>query len=67
VIDMTGLRRVGEMRAGRVTVQAGALWSEVLDADLLSAAGQQPLAPASLAAERADELIQAIREDRDRS
>jgi prevent-host-death family protein len=35
-------------------------------ADLLCAAGQQPLARAGLSAERADELVQAMREDRDR-
>lgn len=36
-------------------------------ADLLAAAGQQPLAPTGLSAERADELVQAVREARDRS
>lgn len=36
-------------------------------ADLLAAAGRQSLAPAGLAAERADELIHAVREARDRS
>ncbi len=35
--------------------------------DLLSAAGQQPLAPAGLSAERADELVRTVREARDRS
>ncbi|MGH3904130.1 MAG: type II toxin-antitoxin system Phd/YefM family antitoxin [Pseudonocardiaceae bacterium] len=35
--------------------------------DLLSAAGQQPLASAGLSAERADELVRAVREARDRS
>lgn len=35
--------------------------------DLLSTAGQQPLASASLSAERADELVRAVREARDRS
>lgn len=34
VIDMTGLNRVGAVRGGRVEVQAGALWSDVLDAGL---------------------------------
>ncbi len=36
-------------------------------ADLLAAAGQQSLAPAGLSAQRADELIQAVRNARDRS
>jgi len=36
-------------------------------ADLLAAAGQQALASASLSAERANELVQTIREARDRS
>lgn len=36
-------------------------------ADLLAAAGQQPLAPAGLSAERADELVAAVRETRRRS
>jgi 3-oxoacyl-[acyl-carrier-protein] synthase III len=36
-------------------------------ADLLAAAGQQPLATAGISAERADELIQAVRDARDRS
>lgn len=36
-------------------------------ADLMAAAGQQPLAPAGLSAERADELVHAVRETRDRS
>lgn len=35
--------------------------------DLLSAAGQQPLASAGVSAERADELVRAVREARDRS
>lgn len=35
--------------------------------DLLAAAGQQPLASAGLSAERADELVRAVREARDRS
>ncbi|MGH3796253.1 MAG: FAD-binding protein [Pseudonocardiaceae bacterium] len=34
VIDMACLDQVGEVRAGVVTVQAGALWSQVLDAAL---------------------------------
>lgn len=34
--------------------------------DLLAAAGQQPLASASLSAKRADELVRTIREARDR-
>ncbi|MGH4023237.1 MAG: FAD-binding protein [Pseudonocardiaceae bacterium] len=34
VLDMTGLHQLGEVRDGRITVQAGALWSEVLDATL---------------------------------
>ncbi|MGQ0778735.1 MAG: type II toxin-antitoxin system Phd/YefM family antitoxin [Pseudonocardiales bacterium] len=34
--------------------------------DLLAAAGQQPLASASLSAERADELVRTVREARDR-
>lgn len=34
VIDMAGLTRMGDVRAGMITVQAGALWSEVLDAAL---------------------------------
>jgi len=35
-------------------------------ADLLTAAGQQPLAAPGLAAERADERVHAIRDARDR-
>lgn len=35
--------------------------------ELLSTAGQQPLAPAGLPAQRADELIRLLREARDRS
>lgn len=35
VLDMAGLNRLGEVRDGRITMQAGALWSEVLDATLL--------------------------------
>lgn len=35
--------------------------------DLLSVAAQQPLAPAGLPAERADELIRTLRDARDRS
>lgn len=34
VIDMAGLTRMGDVSAGVVTVQAGALWSDVLDATL---------------------------------
>ena len=34
VIDMAGLDRVSDVRADRVTAQAGALWGEVLDATL---------------------------------
>ncbi len=34
VIDMAGLSLVSEVRAGRVTAQGGALWSEVVDAAL---------------------------------
>lgn len=34
VLDMAGLHRLGEVRGGRITVQAGARWSEVLDATL---------------------------------
>ncbi|MGH4015379.1 MAG: FAD-binding protein, partial [Pseudonocardiaceae bacterium] len=34
VIDMARLNQVGEVRAGRVTAQAGALWADVLDAAL---------------------------------
>ncbi|MGH3902612.1 MAG: FAD-binding protein [Pseudonocardiaceae bacterium] len=34
VIDMAALNQVGDVRGGQVTVQAGALWSEVLDATL---------------------------------
>lgn len=34
VIDMAGLDLVSDVRADRVTVQAGALWSDVLDATL---------------------------------
>lgn len=36
-------------------------------ADLLAAAGQQTLPPAGLSAERADELVAAVRETRHRS
>ncbi|MGH4015548.1 MAG: type II toxin-antitoxin system Phd/YefM family antitoxin [Pseudonocardiaceae bacterium] len=36
-------------------------------ADLLAAAGQQLLTPAGLSAERAEELVQAVREARDYS
>lgn len=36
-------------------------------AELVAAAAQQPLAPAGLAAERADELVNAVRGSRDRS
>ncbi len=36
-------------------------------ADLLSAAGQQPLASAGLSAARAEELVQAVSQARDRS
>lgn len=35
--------------------------------DLLAAVGQQPLTSAALSAERADELVRAVREARDRS
>jgi prevent-host-death family protein len=35
--------------------------------DLLSAARREPLAPAGLSAERAEELVRALRETRDRS
>ncbi|MGH8919481.1 MAG: FAD-binding protein, partial [Actinomycetes bacterium] len=34
VIDMTPLNHVGEVHAGRVTAQAGACWSEILDVAL---------------------------------
>lgn len=36
-------------------------------ADLLTAAAQQPLAPTGLSAERADELVRAVRDARDRA
>ncbi len=35
--------------------------------DLLSAAGQQPLRPGGVSAERAEELVRAVRDSRDRS
>lgn len=35
--------------------------------DLLSAAGQQPLGSGGVSAERADELVRAVRDNRDRS
>ena len=36
-------------------------------AELLAGAGQQPLAPPGLSTERAEELVRAVREARDRS